>query len=167
MQWLLLGALGIMWTAFLIPIGRKRSDARSVEDFERRMEFLANAEVHGTNGRWIVTPRKGARFLGPRERQLARVRARRRRVLVFLLEAIGLSLLIGVVPPLRASWVVAGVLGGFLLIYVWALMVIKARAAAEPPSRPTARPAPPRRAEPAPVIDVDQHVTVLSGSLGA
>ena len=156
MQWLLLGALGIMWTAFLIPIGRKRSDARSVEDFERRMEFLANAEVHGTNGRWIVTPRKGARFLGPRERQLARVRARRRRVLVFLLEAIGLSLLIGVVPPLRASWVVAGVLGGFLLIYVWALMVIKARAAAEPP-----------RAEPAPVIDVDQHVTVLSGSLGA
>ena len=67
MQWLLLGVLGIIWAAFLIPVGRRRSDSRSVEDFERRMELLANAEVHGTTGRWIVTPRKGVRFLGPRE----------------------------------------------------------------------------------------------------
>ena len=87
MQWLLLGVLGIIWVAFLIPVGRRRSDSRSVEDFERRMELLANAEVHGTTGRWIVTPRKGVRFLGPRERQQARARARRRRVFVFLIEA--------------------------------------------------------------------------------
>jgi Flp pilus assembly protein TadB len=159
-QWLLLGVLGIMWTAFLVPIGRKRSDARSVEDFERRMELLAHAEAHGTSGRWIVTPRKGVRFLGPREREQARVRARRRRVFVFLLEAIGLALLIGVVPPLRASWIVAGVLGGLLVIYIWALLVIKARAGAEP-DRPMPAPAPRvRRPEPTPVIEADQHVTV-------
>src|SRR4029078_902213 len=135
MQWLLLGVLVIIWAAFLIPIGRRRTDSRSVEDFERRMELLAQAEVHGTSGRWIVTPRKGVRFLGPRERQQARARARGRRVFVFLLEAIGLSLLIGIVPPLRVSWIVAAALGGLLLIYVWALLAIKARAAAPPAPR--------------------------------
>ena len=68
MEWLLLAALGIMWAAFLIPGGpRRRSTAASVDDFERRMEFLAHAEVNGTTGRWIVTPRKGARFIGDAE----------------------------------------------------------------------------------------------------
>ena len=163
MQWLLLGVLGIMWTAFLVPIGRKRSDSRSVEDFERRMELLAHAEVQGTGGRWIVTPRKGVRFLGPHERQQARVRARRRRVFVFLLEAIGLALLIGVVPPLRASWIVAGVLGGLLVIYTWALLVMKARSGHEP--RPIEAPAAPaRRPKPTAAIEADQHVTVLGAT---
>ena len=60
---------------------------------------------------------------------------------VFLLEAIGLALLIGVVPPLRASWIVAGVLGGLLVIYTWALLVIKARAGVER-DRPIDVPAP-------------------------
>src|SRR5262245_47155250 len=160
-QWLLLVALGIMGAAFLVPIGRKRSDARSVEDFERRMELLANAEVHGTTGRWIVTPRKGVRFLGPRERQQARARARRRRVFVFLLEAIALTLLIGVVPPLRVAWVVSAVLGALLLVYVWALLVIKARAAAAPPR---AIPVPERIVEPRPVIEADQHVAVFAAA---
>ena len=160
MQWLLLAVLGIMWTAFLVPIGRKRSDARSVEDFERRMELLAQAEVHGTSGRWIVTPRKGVRFLGPRERQQARARARRRRVLVVLLEAIGLTLLIGVVPPLRVAWIATAGLGGILILYVWVLLVVKARSAA-PPVPETVEPAPVRRVEPrTPVIDHDQHVVV-------
>ena len=159
MQWLLLGVLVIIWAAFLIPIGRRRSDNRSVEDFEHRMELLANAEVHGTTGRWIVTPRKGVRFLGPRERQQARARARRRRIFVFLLEAIGLTVLIGVVPPLRVAWYVSAALGGLLLLYVWALLVIKARAAAAPP-RVVA--APQRIIEPRPTIEPDQHVAVFA-----
>jgi Flp pilus assembly protein TadB len=163
-QWLLLVLLAIMWAAFLLPVGRKRSDARSVQDFERRMELLAQAEVHGTGGRWIVTPRKGVRFLGPRERHQARARARRRRVFVFLLEAIGLSLLIGVVPPLRVAWVVAAGLGGLLLLYIWALLVIKARVAAAPVRvvRTQPRTAPPRIESPA--LDPGQHVTVLAGA---
>jgi hypothetical protein len=125
------------------------------------MELLANAEVHGTTGRWIVTPRKGVRFLGPRERQQARARARRRRVFVFLLEAIALTLLIGVVPPLRVAWVVAAGLGGLLLLYVWALLVIKSRAAAAPPR---SIPAPQRIVEPRPAIESDQHVAVLTAA---
>jgi Flp pilus assembly protein TadB len=165
-QWLLLALLAIMWAAFLMPVGRKRSDARSVEEFERRMELLAQAEVHGTGGRWIVTPRKGVRFLGPRERQQARARARRRQIFVFLLEAIGLSLLIGVVPPLRVVWVVSGGLGALLVLYVWALLVIKARAAAAPVRVVASRP---RSAAPVelPELDPSQHVTVLAGAAGA
>ncbi len=161
MQWLLLGVLVIIWAAFLIPAGRRRSDSRSVEDFERRMELLAKAEVHGTTGRWIVTPRKGVRFLGPRERRQARARARRRRVFVFLLEAIGLALLIGLVPPLRVAWIVAAGLGGLLLLYVWALLVIKARAAASPVRT---IPAPQRIVETPPAIEPDQHVAVFAAA---
>ncbi|HEY7477556.1 MAG TPA: hypothetical protein VIB62_04890 [Actinomycetota bacterium] len=150
MEWLLLAAFGIMWAALLVPIVRKRSEARSVQEFETRMELLAHAGVHGTSGRWIVTPRKGIRFLGPQERQRARARERRRRVFVFLLESIGLTVLIGLVPPLRAAWYVSAALGALLLLYVWALLSIKHRAAhphdvaraARVPEREPQRPAP-------------------------
>ncbi|MGZ8565961.1 MAG: hypothetical protein ACXWXS_02800 [Actinomycetota bacterium] len=128
MEWLLLAAFGIMWVALLIPIFRERSEGRSVQDFETRMELLAHAGVHGTSGRWIVTPRKGIRFLGPQERQRARARERRRRVFVFLLESIGLTLLIGAVPPLRAAWYVSVGLGVLLLLYVWLLLSMKQHA---------------------------------------
>jgi Flp pilus assembly protein TadB len=172
-QWLLLALLGIMWAAFLVPRARKRSDSRSVQDFERRMELLAQAEVHGTSGRWIVTPRKGVRFLGPRERQQARARIRRRRVFVFLLEAIGLSLLIGIVPPLRVAWMVAAALGGLLVLYVWGLLVIKARARSVSASTPVATrvtAAPPTqtvwRVEP-PALEQGEHVTVLADAAAA
>jgi hypothetical protein len=137
------------------------------------MELLAQAEVHGTSGRWIVTPRKGVRFLGPRERQQARARIRRRRVFVFLLEAIGLSLLIGIVPPLRVAWMVAAALGGLLVLYVWALLVIKARARSASASAPVATrvtATPPTRTvwrvEP-PALEQGQHVTVLADAAAA
>ena len=131
MDWLLLTALGIMWAAFLIPmtLRRRRSMSASVEDFERRMEFLAHAEVTGTSGRWIVTPRKGARFIGDAERRRARLRDRRRRVLVFLLEALLITFLMGLVPPLRIVWNGTVALGVLLLAYAWMLIAIKRRGA--------------------------------------
>jgi hypothetical protein len=133
LDWLLLAALGIMWAAFLIPLtSRRRSTSASVDDFERRMEFLAHAEVTGTTGRWIVTPRKGARFVGDLERRRARLRDRRRRVLVFLIEAIVISFLIGLVPPLRVVWNVALALGILLGAYVWMLISMKHRSEATP-----------------------------------
>jgi hypothetical protein len=133
LDWLLLAALGIMWAAFLIPVtARRRSLSASVEDFERRMEFLAHAEANGTGGRWIVTPRKGARFIGDAERRKARVRDRRRRVLVFLIEAIGGTFLMGLVPPLRVFWNVTVALAVLLGVYVWMLISIKNRAVADP-----------------------------------
>lgn len=133
MEWLLLAALGVMWAAFLFPLtARRRSLSGSVEDFERKMEFLAHAEVNGTIGRWIVTPRKGARFIGDVERRRARVRDRRRRVLVFLIEAIGVTLLMGLVPPLRIFWNVTVALAVLLGAYVWMLISIKHRTMADP-----------------------------------
>jgi len=133
LEWLLLAALGIMWAAILIPLSvRRRSLSGSVEDFERRMEFLAHAEANGTPGRWIVTPRKGARFIGDAERRRARVRDRRRRVLVFLIEATGVTLLMGLVPPLRVIWNVTVALVVLLGAYVWMLISIKHRTMADP-----------------------------------
>jgi hypothetical protein len=133
LDWLLLAALGIMWAAFLIPItARRRSMSTSVDDFERRMEFLAHAEVNGTPGRWIVTPRKGARFIGEAERRRARALDRRRRVLVFLLESIGVTFLIGLAPPLRVAWNLSLAMAVLLGAYVWMLISIKRRTATNP-----------------------------------
>jgi len=129
LDWLLLAALAIMWAAFLLPLAsRRRAESASVDEFERRMEFLAHAEVNGTPGRWIVTPRKGARFIGDAERRRARIRERRRRILVFLLESIAVTFLIGLVPPLRVFWYASVGLGVLLVAYVWLLIAIKHRA---------------------------------------
>jgi len=127
MGWLLLVALGIMWAAFLLPVWRS-SPNKSVEDFERNMELLADTEG-GSQGRWIVTPRKGMAFVGPRERAKERARARRRRVFVFMIELIGLTFLIGLVPPLRAMWYATATLLVLLGVYVWLLLSNRARSA--------------------------------------
>jgi len=125
MGWLLFAALVVMWAAFLVP-RRRRSSDRSVEDFERHMEILADTEGSG-HGRWIVTPRKGMAFVGRKERARERALQRRRRVFVFMLESIGLTFLIGLVPPLRAMWYGTGVLLALLGVYVWLLVSMKAR----------------------------------------
>ena len=115
------------------------------------MELLAQAEAQGTSGRWIVTPRKGTRFVGTAERKRARARDRRRQVFTFLLESIGITFLIGLVPPLRVLWTAAASLGVLLAMYTWLLLAMKhqhpqahphdqARAAHQPPSS-RARPA--------------------------
>lgn len=136
MSWLMLVALGMMWAAFLLPI-RKASPSNSVKDFERNMELLADTDRRG-QGRWIVTPRKGMAFVGPRAREHVRARERRRRVLVFLLECIVLTFLIGLVPPLHDMWLATAGLFGLLLIYLWMLVSIKQRGA-EARSRDRAR----------------------------
>ena len=152
MEWLLLVTLGIMWVAFLLPSDRRRqaTASASVEDFERRMELLAQAETHGGPGRWIMTPRKGVRFVGPAERQKTRARERRRRVFAFLIEAIGISFLIGLVPPLRlVAWIVSAVMAGLLALYVWLLLTIKHRATHPHDAARAARPpVPTRKARP-------------------
>jgi len=96
------------------------------------MELLAHAHVNGTTGRWIVTPRKGARFIGDAERRKARLLERRRRILVFLIEAIGATFLIGLVPPFRVFWNLSLAMGVLLGVYVWMLVSIKRRSAANP-----------------------------------
>jgi hypothetical protein len=126
MGWVMFAAFCTVWAAFLLP-GRRRSPDRSVEDFERHMEILAGTDSNG-HGRWIVTPRKGMAFVGRKERAKERARLRRRRVFVFVLESIGLTFLIGLVPPLRAMWYATGILLLLLGAYVWLLVSLKARA---------------------------------------
>jgi hypothetical protein len=142
--WLLLAALVIMWAAFLIPSWRGSPGTttdKSMKDFERNMNMLAETE---SQGRWIVTPRKGTTFVGRRARAQARARERRRRVLVVLIESLALTALIGLVPPLRAMWYATAILLVLLSGYVWALVTMRMRSAeARGPARHEAAAAPP------------------------
>jgi len=99
---------------------------KSMKDFERNMNMLAETE---SQGRWIVTPRKGTTFVGRRARAQARARERRRRVLVVLIESLALTALIGLVPPLRAMWYATAILLVLLGGYVWALVTMRTRTA--------------------------------------
>ena len=54
------------------------------------------------------------------------------RVLVFLIESIGLTFLIGLVPPLHAVWALTGIFGLDRLLDAWLLLTIKHRAAVQP-----------------------------------
>jgi hypothetical protein len=124
MTWLLLAGLGIIWAAFLLP-SRRRSPAASVEEFEERMSLLAGANG-STTGRWVLMPRKGERFLGPLDRKRLRVRRRRRVVFTVLLDATGLTLLIGVFPPFRKVLILAIPLMVALMAYSLMLAKISA-----------------------------------------
>ena len=101
MTLLLVVILGIIWTALLLPSRRRKtSPTTSVEEFERKMSSLAEAN-NALPGRWVLMPRKGKRIMEPRERTRFRVRRRRRHIFMVLLEATLLTLLIGLFPPLH------------------------------------------------------------------
>jgi hypothetical protein len=141
--WLLLAALLIMWAAFLFPTWR-RTPGDTVKDFERNMDLLA--ETEGGEGRWIVTPRKGMTFIGPKARAQARARERRRRVLIVLVESVALTALIGLVPPLRMMWYATAALLVALGAYVWLLVSITGRRGADRVPAQVAAPARPKPA---------------------
>lgn len=125
MSWLIVAALGIIWAALLLPSSRRMRSLRGgVEDFERKMGLLAETGTQGP-GRWIITPRKGTAFIGPTARAEARARDRRRQVFEILLESIGITFLIGLVPPLRPIWSATALLLVLLGAYVWLLLAMK------------------------------------------
>ena len=74
-------------------------------------------------GRWILSPKRGSRFVGVRARERQRARERRRRIYLLLIEAIALTGLIGVFPPLRGMLFVTGffvlVLAAYTGLVVW------------------------------------------------
>ena len=123
--WLLVVALVIIWAIFLFPfLRRRRSPVTTVEEFEQKMDFLAETNV-AHRGRWVLTPRKGERFMGGRGRSRSRVRERRRQVFTLLLEATGLALLIGLFPPFHEILYGAAALGFLLLVYTMLLLRIR------------------------------------------
>jgi hypothetical protein len=123
LTWLLLAVLGMIWAALLFP-SRSRSPKSSVEEFEQKMNLLAEAN-RAAPGRWVLMPRKGQRFMGP-ERERARVRRRRRQVFMVLLEASGLTLIIGIFPPFRSMLWVTALLVLVLLVYMSTLVRLRA-----------------------------------------
>jgi hypothetical protein len=122
LSWLLPAGLVIIWAAFLLP-RRSRSPASSVEEFERKMSLLAG--TNKTMGRWVLMPRRGERFMGPRDRNRTRARRRRRHVFVALLDAIVITLLIGLVPPLRVMLFGTAFLVLLLIAYSALLVQVK------------------------------------------
>lgn len=132
MDWLALAVLGIIWAALLLPgPKRRRSDSplrREMDDQEFRPP-----------GRWIMSPKRGSRFVGRHARTRLRAQDRRRQVYVFLLEAIGLTGLIGLFPPLRGMLAVSSLL--VVLLVAYTALVIQATRTA--PVRREARPAAP------------------------
>jgi hypothetical protein len=149
MGWLLLSGLGIVWAAFLFPQKRVRTSAFAIEEFNRDMGRLADTER--SSGRWIVAPRKDVRFMGGKERARCRTIARRRRFFVVLLEALGLSFLIGLFPPLRGMWIATALIAALLAAYVWMLVMAKQEDAGQDrAARTSLEPGPPA-AVPVPV----------------
>ena len=118
--WLLVTAFGIIWITFLLPTWR-RSPTSTVEQFEERMSLLAEAN-RATPGRWVLVPKKGHRFLGPQDRQRARLRRRRKFLFVALLDLIGLTLIMGLFQPLRVMLVLTAFLCGVLVLYTGLLL---------------------------------------------
>jgi hypothetical protein len=117
MDWLALAVLGIIWGVLLLP-APARSEARS----PLRRNVPTDEEEFRHPGRWILSPKRGARFLGRRHRARLRAQERRRRVYLFLLELVGVTGLIGMFPPLRGMLAVTGFVLALLIAY--AAMVI-------------------------------------------
>ena len=123
LTWLLLAVLGIIWAALLLP-SRSRSPKSSVEEFEQKMNLLAEAN-RAAPGRWVLMPRKGQRFMGE-DRGRARVKRRRRQVFMVLLEGTGLTLIMGIFPPFRIMLWFTALLTLVLLGYMAALVKLRA-----------------------------------------
>ena len=123
LTWLLLAVLGIIWAALLLP-SRSRSPKSSVEEFEQKMNLLAEAN-RAAPGRWVLMPRKGQRFMGP-DRGRARVKRRRRQVFMVLVEATALTFIMGLFPPFRIMLGVTVVLVFLLLVYMAVLVRLRA-----------------------------------------
>jgi hypothetical protein len=136
MDWLSVAVLGIIWAAFLVPWPRRGATPRRFPDLRENLELQKDA-THQP-GRWVLAPKKGGRFVGTRERARLRARERRRRIVVVMLEAVGLTALIGIFPPLRPMLFVTGFLGVLLLAYLAlvALMVSRGALDAETPPAP-------------------------------
>ena len=122
--WLLLALLGIIWAAFLLP-RRHSSPLGSAKEFERTLNLLAETN-RTVSGRWVLVPPKGRALDGGQTSR--RIRARRRRRLVFVLMADGALLtgIMGAFPGLRPMLFGTAALSSLLLLYTGLLAAIAA-----------------------------------------
>lgn len=134
MDWLSVAVLGIIWAAFLVPWPRRGTTPRTFPDLRENLELQKDA-THQP-GRWVLAPKKGGRFVGTRERARLRARERRRRIVVVMLEAIGLTALIGIFPPLRPMLFVTAFLALMLIVYLALVAVMVSRGALDADTLP-------------------------------
>ncbi len=137
--------LAAVWAAFLLPpILRARSEHRpsgSISDFRKQLHVLARTSP-GATGRsnlhhvapGRVVPIRPCAVVGaaPTPLRLGRSRQsvkRRRDIFVGLLVAMAGSLVLGLLPPLRALWAVHVVLDVLFAGYVAALIYLRNLAA--------------------------------------
>ena len=120
MDWVALAVLVAIWAILLVPSARRRPPPSPI-----RSDMPTDQEDFARPGRWILSPKRGSRFVGYQQRERERARERRRRVYVFLLEAAGLTGLIGLFPPLRGMLVVTGIFLGLLAVYT--ILVLQLR----------------------------------------
>jgi hypothetical protein len=122
--WLLFALLGIIWIVFLLP--RKHSSPLgSAKEFERTLNLLAETN-RTVSGRWVLVPPKDRVLEGGQTSR--RIRARRRRRLLFVLMADGALLtgIMGAFPGLRAMLFGTAALSSLLLLYTGLLAAIAA-----------------------------------------
>ncbi len=133
--------LAAVWAAFLLPpILRARSEHRpsgSISDFRRQLHVLSRTSPAGgplalqpLPGR--VVPIRQSVQVSPAPLRLGRKRAtikRRRDIFVGLLVAMVGSLVLGVLPPLRALWAIHVVADVLFAGYVASLVYLRNLAA--------------------------------------
>ena len=127
--WLLFALLGIIWIAFLLP--RKHSSPLgSAKEFEKTLNLLAETN-RTVSGRWVLVPPKGRALDGGHSSR--RIRARRRRRLLFVLMADGALLtgIMGAFPGLRPMLFGTAALSSLLVLYTGFLAAIAAHERAE------------------------------------
>ena len=127
MDWLTLCILGVVWGFLLVPPPKKMTPTVT-PGTDQPEGFLPP-------GRWILTPRDGSRLVGTSARARLRARGRRRKVYLFLIEAMALTGLIGLFPPLRGMLMVTGIIMVLLVAYTAAVLRFAATASAGPPRR--------------------------------
>jgi hypothetical protein len=139
-DWISLVVLVIIWAALLMPFPRKREPKTP---FAPRSEM--DHEEFSYPGRWILSPKRSARFVGSGARSRMRARERRRRVILVLAEAVGITLLMGLFPPLRPMLFVAAFLFVLLVAFLAVSLRMALRERAGTPTRPAPRPRPAQR----------------------
>ena len=128
----------VIWAAaaayFVPPLLRARSEHRpsgSISDFRRQLRVLGRTSPAGFGPSGVVVPMHRRPVLVPSVPAPLRLAAdrrsvkRRRDVFVGLLVAMGGSLLLGVLPPLRVLWAVHVVVDVLFALYVGALIYLR------------------------------------------
>lgn len=134
----LLIVLVVAWAAFLLPgVLRARAENRpsgSISDFRRQLRVLARTSPAAFPSPYSPVARRrpvssgGGGGAGGLSRSRRSVK-RRRDVFVGLLAAMGFSLVLGFLPPLRALWAVHVVVDVLFVAYVGMLVYLRNLAA--------------------------------------